>query len=136
MKTALEWFQIEHPTLGEEIAAARTEVVAPPPLTLPLAALLDARPGCVALRDAARSLGVSERTLQRRLQEHGTNFQEQLNASQVRAAQKLLSTTNATVAEVAIAVGCSSPQYFNVLFRRLTGESPGSWRASRRWRAK
>lgn len=84
------------------------------------------------LADVARELGMSERTLQRRLREAGTSFQSELNTVQVRTAQTLLLESDAKLTAVAVEVGCASLQHFSSLFRKMTGESPSAWRARHR----
>jgi AraC-like DNA-binding protein len=84
------------------------------------------------LAEVARELGMSERTLQRRLREAGTSFQAELNTVQVRTAQTLLLESDAKLTSVAVEVGCASLQHFSGLFRKLTGESPSAWRARHR----
>jgi AraC-like DNA-binding protein len=85
-----------------------------------------------SLADVARELGMSERTLQRRLREAGTSFQAELNTVQVRTAQTLLLESDAKLTSVAVEVGCASLQHFSSLFRKMTGESPSAWRARHR----
>jgi len=82
----------------------------------------------VNLSDVARELGMSERTLQRRLKEAGTSFQAELNAVQVRMAQGLLLETDMKLTAVAVEVGCASLQHFSSLFRKLVGEPPSTWK--------
>nr|BDT31028.1 helix-turn-helix transcriptional regulator [Myxococcus sp. MH1] len=82
----------------------------------------------INLSDVAREMGMSERTLQRRLKEAGTSFQAELNAVQVRMAQGLLLETDMKLTAVAVEVGCASLQHFSSLFRKLVGESPSAWR--------
>lgn len=84
------------------------------------------------LAEVAREMGMSERTLQRRLREAGTSFQTELNTVQVRTAQALLLESDAKLTSVALEVGCASLQHFSGLFRKLTGESPSAWRARHR----
>jgi AraC-like DNA-binding protein len=78
----------------------------------------------------AKALGLSVRSLQRRLGEAGTSFRQELALARVARAQELLSTTKLSIAEVGFQVGCSSEQQFSHLFRRITGESPARWRKS------
>jgi AraC-like DNA-binding protein len=81
---------------------------------------------------AARALGVSERTLQRRLREAGTSFQDELQSARVRAAEELLLDPELKLTAIAADVGCASLQHFSGLFRRRTGVTPSQWRARRR----
>jgi AraC-like DNA-binding protein len=81
---------------------------------------------------AAQSLGVSERTLQRRLRDAGTTFQDELQAARVREAERLLADPERKLTAIAAEVGCASLQHFSGLFRRLKGMSPTEWRSRRR----
>jgi AraC-like DNA-binding protein len=83
----------------------------------------------INLADIAREVGMSERTLQRRLREAGTSFQSELNVVRVRTAQALLMESDTKLTSVAAEVGCASQQHFSSLFRKITGESPSAWRA-------
>jgi AraC-like DNA-binding protein len=84
------------------------------------------------LPSAARGLGVSERTLQRRLREAGTTFQQEMQKARVREAERLLLDPERKLTAIAAEVGCGSLQHFSSLFRRLTGLSPTEWRARRK----
>ena len=46
----------------------------------------------------------------------------------IRAARRLLETTDRKIADIARACGFSSAQYFNAAFRRQTGFTPAAWR--------
>jgi AraC-like DNA-binding protein len=84
------------------------------------------------LASAARSMGITSRTLQRRLGEHGTSFVEEAQEARVRVAERLLIETDAPVTQIAIDVGCASSQHFSDLFRRRRGEPPSAFRARKR----
>jgi len=90
---------------------------------------LDAGPlDAVALDVAARHLGVTARTLQRRLAAAGTRFSHEVARAQVARAQRLMLDPEAKLAAIALEVGCASPSTFSELFRRVTGETPTEWR--------
>jgi AraC-like DNA-binding protein len=130
LTAALEWLDHAGDAAGiERVYAVASET---PPLVGALRALLGERLRDVDLADAARALGVSLRTLQRRLGEAGTSFQDELAAARLRAAQRLLLDSDASLTTIAFEVGCASPQHFSQLFRKLTGESPSTWRDRRR----
>lgn len=97
------------------------------PLVGRLRALLDDQPR-LALGAAARRLALSRRSLQRRLAEAGTSYQHELTLATVRAAQRRLLASSASVSQVAIDVGCSSPQHLSLLFRKIVGDTPSRWR--------
>lgn len=86
----------------------------------------------VTLEKAAATLGMSARSLQRRLQEENTTFQDEYNAAQVRAAQAALRDTDMKLTALALEVGCASLANFSAMFRRVTGESPSDYRARHR----
>ncbi|PYE86579.1 AraC family transcriptional regulator [Phyllobacterium leguminum] len=77
----------------------------------------------------ARALGMSERTLRRRLAESGVSFQSILDGLRKNRALELLSNQNMPVDQIAFAVGFSDPHNFRRAFRRWTGATPGALRA-------
>jgi AraC-like DNA-binding protein len=83
----------------------------------------------LTLADAARSLGLSPRTLQRRLGDLGTPFETlRLRASLDHA--ESLRLTGRDVKEVAFTLGFASPSAFSTAFRRARGCSSEQWRAT------
>lgn len=99
-----------------------------PPVVAALQALLDERVRSTSIQDAAARLGMSERTLQRRLADADTTFQNELRAARVRVAQRLMLESDEPLTAIAYDVGCASPQHFSALFRQVTGQSPRAWR--------
>lgn len=129
---ALRWLGVPGEALAKELDDLHAGATAPDPTVRALRAMLSERVRKVTLPEAAKVLGLSSRSLQRKLQAAGTAFQAELNAAQVRAALPLLLDTDRKLSAVALEVGCSSLQHFDVLFRKQTGESPSQWRAKRR----
>lgn len=85
--------------------------------------------------DAARLaelLGVSERTLQRRLADIGRSFSEVVEEFRREEAARLLATPGLALVEVASRLGYAEQTSFTRAFRRWTGVTPGRWRAGRR----
>jgi AraC-like DNA-binding protein len=83
----------------------------------------------VDVSTAARRLGVSERTLQRRLHEAGSSFRGELAGARLRVAQNLLlSDPTLDIKAIAAAAGFASTQSFARVFRDATGTSPTEWR--------
>jgi AraC-like DNA-binding protein len=74
---------------------------------------------------AARWLGMSERTLVRRLGEHGTSFRVVLDDVRLSAAHALLEQGQ-TVETVAALTGFASPSAFHRAYRRWCGTTPGA----------
>jgi AraC-like DNA-binding protein len=86
-------------------------------------------PGGEARVDAAcRRLGVSPRTLQRKLREEGTSFQALLEESQRALAEFYLREPGVAICEVSYLTGFSQPSAFHRAFRRWTGLTPKEFR--------
>ncbi|MCB9660742.1 MAG: AraC family transcriptional regulator ligand-binding domain-containing protein [Sandaracinaceae bacterium] len=81
------------------------------------------------LTHVAATLGVSTRTLKRKLAQGGTSFRALLLESQLRRARHLLAHTQLRVAEVAHRLGYENPANFSRAFTQSTGESPSAYRA-------
>lgn len=79
------------------------------------------------LREVARALGVSTRTLQRELTTEGACFSELLQRTRVVAAQRLLSLGAASITEVAFATGFSDLAHFSRCFRRHMEIPPSAY---------
>lgn len=77
---------------------------------------------------AAEILGMSRRTLQRRLQQNGVSYTEILQEARFHFARTLLRDPGAKIIDVAMASGYGSPQHFTRAFRRFTGVTPTVYR--------
>ena len=82
----------------------------------------------LSLDDVAARLGFSPRALQRELGKAKTSFRAEQNRAQVHHAKSLMLNTSYDIKQVVFEVGCSSPSGFNVVFRKVEGESPSAWR--------
>jgi AraC-like DNA-binding protein len=127
-RAGLAWLGARDDGFLEALGGLVTGAMGAPPFLFSLRRLLDTRPGKVSLEEAARALGLSARSLQRRLREASSTYQLELARSQVRAAEVLLRESNASLTAIAFEVGCATPQHFSALFRRINGESPSAWR--------
>jgi AraC-like DNA-binding protein len=78
----------------------------------------------------ARRLGMSERTLHRRLAEQGQTFQSIANHAQREAAESLLANGDSSLAEVAFLTGFSDQSAFTRAFKGWTGQTPLMFRES------
>jgi len=85
--------------------------------------------GRVSLEHAADTLGISTRTLQRRLDEHRHSFRQVLDDVRKARAQSYLRTTNASLAEIAFLLGYTEQSTFQNAFKRWAGLSPGAYRS-------
>lgn len=89
------------------------------------ATLLEGLPsGKVAMDDVARRLAVSRRTLQRRLEDEGTSYQEVLRATREALALHYLERTEVPSAEISFLLGFEEPNSFFRAFHEWTGRTP------------
>jgi AraC-like DNA-binding protein len=72
----------------------------------------------------AREMGLSARTLSRRLVEEATSFRIIQDEVRHQLAMALLSDASASIAEVAFFLGYSEPAPFHRSFKRWTGTTP------------
>lgn len=84
--------------------------------------------GTPAISDIARHLGMSSRSLQRRLADLDLSYRELLERSRRELARELLRQTDYSLAEVAFMTGFSEQSAFTRAFKRWEGETPRSYR--------
>lgn len=80
--------------------------------------------------ELARGLGMSVRTLVRRLEEEGTNYAEILREVRRRRAQQMLRDRNLSGDLIAERLGYADAASFSRAFRTWEGVSPSAWRKS------
>jgi AraC-like DNA-binding protein len=111
--------------------AARTDIAAfaADPLQHALRDQLDAaiKADTLSVAQVAAQLGVSARTLQRRLAAEQISFQELLDAYRQERAMELLREGRLAIGEVAYALGYGEQSAFTRAFRRWTGLAPRAW---------
>ncbi len=76
----------------------------------------------------AEALDMTERTLQRRLQEAGTGYQQLLDDIRRETAIEWLTTTQVAINEIANNLGFSEVRSFHRRFKSWTGHAPGEYR--------
>ncbi|MCA2215745.1 AraC family transcriptional regulator [Jidongwangia harbinensis] len=74
--------------------------------------------------DVARRLALSGRTLQRRLAQEGTTFQDVLQRTRYALARHYLARPDITVAEIALLLGYDEPTSFYRAFHQWSGTTP------------
>ncbi len=85
--------------------------------------------GVPTLSEVAREVGMSGRTLQRRLADEATSYQSLVDEARRKLAARLLSENgDATLSEVAFMTGFADQSAFTRAFKRWTGHTPGSFR--------
>jgi AraC-like DNA-binding protein len=85
-------------------------------------------PGRASSKAVSRTLGLSERTLSRRLHASGTSFRRILDDVRRDLAMSLLADRAAGTAEIAFVLGYSEAAAFHRSFRRWTGQTPDTFR--------
>ncbi len=82
----------------------------------------------------AKELGMSERTLQRRITEEGMTFRQLLNDTRKELIREYLSDESVEITEAAFLVGFENTNSFYRAFRTWEGKTPAEWRAQHRGR--
>lgn len=97
------------------------------------ATLLEGLPsGKVAMDDVARRLAMSKRTLQRRLEDEGTSYQEVLRVAREALAIHYLERSTIALAEISFLLGFEEPNSFFRAFNDWTGRTPETVRREAR----
>jgi AraC-like DNA-binding protein len=88
--------------------------------------------GDASLRRTASGLGLSPRTLQRRLRQEGTSHEVLLDELRSNLSQEYLRQPDLGTEDVALMLGFSDSRAFRRAFKRWAGMSPSEFRASPR----
>jgi AraC-like DNA-binding protein len=89
----------------------------------------DALPsGIPTIVQMGEHMGMSSRTLTRRLSESGLTFRTLIQQTQEKIAKDLLRNSSHTVSEIAFQTGFSEQSAFSRAFKRWTGQSPIDYR--------
>ncbi|WP_417661391.1 AraC family transcriptional regulator [Pseudomonas sp.] len=83
-------------------------------------------------RAVAERLGLSERTLHRRLASEGHSFQQLNEQIKQRLAERLLSDSRLDINDIAQRLGYAEAASFSRAFSRWTGYAPGQWKRQAR----
>ena len=83
-----------------------------------------------ALDETARAMRLSPRTLQRRLADHGTGYQQVLDGVREELARAYVDDERIPIGEMAYRLGYADESAFLRAFRRWTGTSPSRLRAA------
>jgi AraC-like DNA-binding protein len=84
--------------------------------------------GCPGIGEAAELAGMSPRSLQRKLAEHGHSYSGVVREARYELACGLLADPAVKIIDVAFAAGYEHPQHFARAFRQVAGVSPRAWR--------
>jgi len=80
----------------------------------------------------AKQLHISPRTLQRRLADEGTSYQQQLDLVRQQTARHLLTSTDMEAGEIAFFLGFEEINSFTRAFHHWEGTTPNRWREATR----
>jgi AraC-like DNA-binding protein len=81
-----------------------------------------------SMDDIAKRLGISSRSLRRRLQEEQAAFPDLVDEAMAEIARVMLLDPSATIHDIADRLGFSEPSAFHRAFKRWTGLTPGQFR--------
>ena len=84
--------------------------------------------GYPRLERTAEVLGLSARTLQRRLRELGLTYTRLVEQARLELGRSWLESTERPVTEIALDLGYQEPSNFSRAFRRWAGVAPSAWR--------
>ncbi len=85
--------------------------------------------GAASIEDMARRLNLSKRSLQRRLSEEGTSFQDLLSKTRFDLAVQYLKNSDLSVPEISYLLGYRETSSFFRAFQSWTGMTPGDYRS-------
>jgi len=88
--------------------------------------------GVPRLNDVASDLGMSHRTLQRRLADMGHSFQSLVDEARREAALKLVADGSHSLIEIAFLTGFAEQSSFTRAFKRWSGKTPRAYRGEAR----
>lgn len=117
--------------LYPKVERLRASLLSVPEITRRVRAVLRER-GLLGAPELAHALGLSQRTLQRRLERAGTTYRDERDRHVSEQIERMLSGTELDLEAIAAEVGLSSASHLVAHFRSMHGTTPGAWRAERR----
>ncbi len=142
LETRRQWFfadsldhalrSLEQPGAEPAVESVLTTLLEEQAVVEKVEALLASDSPRTTSSEIARLLGLSTRTLQRRLRDANETLRSIRERVRLRSTQRLLVDTDHKIAFIAAELGFSSAGQLTRVFRRLTGLSPTEWRARSR----
>jgi AraC-like DNA-binding protein len=84
----------------------------------------------MTMEDVARDLGISARSLRRKMLAEGVSFTDLVARNRMSIAKRMLERPGASIQETAYAMGFASPAAFHRAFKRWTGKTPKEYQDS------
>ena len=84
--------------------------------------------GWPELAEVARQLAISQRTMQRRIEEEGTTFRDLLSEAKQELGRQLMLQPSMEIEEVSFLLGFKETSSFYRAFREWEGMTPSEWR--------
>ncbi|MDQ8183177.1 XylR family transcriptional regulator [Pelagicoccus sp. SDUM812005] len=116
----------------EVVTRKSTDILAVPDAHIAKAMALIREKACSGLRveDLLEEIPVSRSYLEKRFRKYfGKSPQMEIRNTQISRIKSLLVETDLTLGEIADRTGFSQAEYLGVVFRRVTGDTPGAFRA-------
>ncbi|WP_223427900.1 helix-turn-helix transcriptional regulator [Tateyamaria pelophila] len=86
------------------------------------------REGTPKIEVLAEIMGVSPRSLQRKLKQSGSSYSELIETTRFEMAAEILAASDTPLIDVAMTLGYENQSNFGRSFRRISGISPGKYR--------
>ena len=84
--------------------------------------------GGASMRQVAHSLGLTVRTLRRRLEAEEETFSSIVNSARAELAERYLASDRLSLTDISYQLGFAAPSAFSRWFRDRFGISPTAWR--------
>lgn len=127
MRPSLLWKDLS-PRLDQELARRKAEQTVAARVKWVLMRLLGGHRA--GITDVAKELGMSCRTLQRRIAEESTSFRQLVSDARRELAKHYLRQSSIQLGEAACLLGYEDPNSFFRAFREWEGTTPSEWRDS------
>ena len=122
-----EMWRFFEPVLNQRLAEIRKEATVSERVHAALYELMPS--GRTSIQDVSSMLGMSTRSLQRRLNQEETTFKDVLSSTRKELATYYLGNSKMTAAEISLLLGFDEPNSFFRAFRSWTGQTPQAMRA-------
>ncbi len=128
MQEALPGFDPQLASMHEQMADTQLENLSKPDIIARLQELMTESDMAISRDRIAEKLGMSGRSLQRKLQEQGSSFQQVYDDYRHKKALSLLQVEKLSLLDISLQLGFSETSTFYRAFKRWQGITPGEYR--------